>query len=70
MTHVASGQSRSEHSSGQFPDRFTLEQDGSHPHVVHGSQTAGRNRAKDVIVQIIRSGAGWQSNQYRSDKRA
>ena len=28
-------------------------------------ETAGRNRAKDVIVQIIRLGAGWQSNQDR-----
>jgi len=28
MTHAASGQSRSERSSGQFPDRFTLGQDG------------------------------------------
>jgi hypothetical protein len=70
MTHAASGQSRSERSSGQFPDRFTLEQDGSHPHLVYGLRTAGRNRAKDVIVQIIRLGAGWQSNQDRSRKRA
>ena len=61
-TCAASGQSRSERGPGRFPDRFILEQDGSHPHVVHGSRTAGRNRAKDVIVQIIRLGAGWQSN--------
>jgi hypothetical protein len=57
MTRAASGPSRPERSSGQSPDRFTLQRDGSHPHMVHGSRTADRNRAKDVIVQIIRLGA-------------
>ena len=64
-TCAASGQSRSERGPGRFPDRFILEQDGSHPHVVHGSRTAGRNRAKDVIVQVSSARSGWSSTDRK-----
>jgi hypothetical protein len=53
MTHAASGQSRSLRSSAQFPDRFTPEQDGLHPHVEYGSRTGpadGRLKPREGLL--------------------